>query len=85
LSLAGAKTATSYYTTAPLRNTLLELVDFDLINARRTNFAVGAVNVLTGNFLYFDNNKEIIEPEHIMASGALPPALPMVRIGTDHF
>jgi NTE family protein len=41
--------------------------------------------VLTGNFLYFDNKKEIIEPEHVMASGALPPALPMVKIGTDHF
>jgi NTE family protein len=41
--------------------------------------------VLTGNFLYFDNKKEVIEPEHIMASGALPPALPMVKIGTDHF
>ena len=43
------------------------------------------MNVLTGNFLYFDNNKEIITPEHVMASGALPPALPMVKIGTDHF
>ncbi len=41
--------------------------------------------MLTGNFLYFDNEKEVIEPEHIMASGALPPALPMVKIGTDHF
>ena len=85
LSAAGARTATSYYDTTPLRETLLELVDFDRINARETHFAVGAVNVLTGNFLYFDNNKEIIEPEHVMASGALPPALPMVRIGTDHF
>ena len=85
LSPAGAKTATSYYDTAPLRETLLELVDFDLINSRPIHFAVGAVNVLTGNFLYFDNKKEVIEPEHVMASGALPPALPMVRIGTDHF
>ncbi|MEH2512961.1 NTE family protein [Nitrobacteraceae bacterium AZCC 1564] len=85
LSPAGAKTATSYYDTAPLRETLLELVDFDLINSRKMHFAVGAVNVLTGNFLYFDNKKEIIEPEHVMASGALPPALPMVKIGTDHF
>jgi NTE family protein len=85
LSPAGAKTATSYYDTAPLKATLLELVDFDLINSRRMHFAVGAVNVLTGNFLYFDNKKEIIEPEHVMASGALPPALPMVKIGTDHF
>jgi NTE family protein len=84
-SPAGAKTATSYYDTTPLRETLLELVDFDRINARHMHFAVGAVNVLTGNFLYFDNKKEVIEPEHVMASGALPPALPMVRIGTDHF
>jgi NTE family protein len=84
-SPAGTKTATSYYDTTPLRETLLELVDFDLINSRPIHFAVGAVNVLTGNFLYFDNKKEVIEPEHVMASGALPPALPMVRIGTDHF
>ncbi|TDM67958.1 hypothetical protein CEE99_13585, partial [Lactobacillus crispatus] len=74
-----------YYDTAPLRHTLLELVDFDLINSHPVHFAVGAVNVLTGNFLYFDNKKEIIEPEHVMASGALPPALPMGKIGTDHF
>ena len=85
LSPAGAKTATSYYDTTPLRETLLELLDFDRINARHMHFAVGAVNVLTGNFLYFDNKKEVIEPEHVMASGALPPALPMVKIGTDHF
>src|SRR6201994_1972934 len=69
----------------PLRDTLLELVDFSLINEQRIRFSVGAGNVLSGNFVYFDNAKEIIEPEHIMASGALPPALPMVKIGTDHF
>src|ERR1700754_2902002 len=84
-SPAGARTATSYYDTEPLRETLLELVDFDLINSQKIHFAVGAVNVLTGNFLYFDNKKEVIGPEHVMASGALPPALPMVKIGTDHF
>jgi NTE family protein len=85
LSPAGAKTATSYYDTAPLKETLLELVDFDLINSRKTHFAVGAVNVRSGNFAYFDNSREIIGPEHVMASGALPPALPMVKIGTDYF
>jgi NTE family protein len=85
LSPVGAKTATSYYDTGPLRETLLELVDFDLINSRKIHFAVGAVNVRSGNFLYFDNKKEVIGPEHVMASGALPPALPMVKIGTDHF
>jgi NTE family protein len=85
MSPTGATTATSYYDTSPLRDTLTELVDFSLINERTTRFSVGAVNVLTGNFVYFDNAIEEIEPEHIMASGALPPALPMVKIGTDHF
>ncbi|MBN9004305.1 MAG: patatin-like phospholipase family protein [Rhizobiales bacterium] len=84
-SPAGAKTATSYYDTMPLRETLLELVDFDLINRKKVRFAVGAVNVLSGNFIYFDNARDEIIPEHVMASGALPPALPMVKIGTDHF
>ena len=85
LTAAGARDATSYYDTAPLRGTLLELVDFSLLNAGATRFAVGAVNVLTGNFIYFDNANEEIEPEHIMASGALPPALPMIKIGTDYY
>jgi NTE family protein len=85
LSLTGAQTATSYYDTAPLKETLLDLVDFSLINDQSIRFSVGAVNVLSGNFLYFDNANELIEPEHIMASGALPPALPMVKIGTDYF
>ncbi len=85
LSPAGAKTATSYYDSAPLRETLKELVDFDLINERTMRFSVGATNVLSGNFIYFDNHDEEIGPEHVMASGALPPALPMIKIGTDHF
>jgi NTE family protein len=85
LSPAGAKDAISYYDTAPLRDTLLELVDFDLINASSRRFSVGAVNTLTGNFIYFDNSQVKIEPEHVMASGALPPAFPPVRIGSDYF
>jgi len=84
-SPSGASTATSYYNSAPLRDTLLEMVDFALLNDGSTRFSVGAVNVLTGNFVYFDNGREQIEPEHIMASGALPPALPMIKIGTDYF
>ena len=84
-SLTGAQTATSYYDSAPLKVTLENLVDFSMINDKAIRFAVGAVNVLSGNFVYFDNVHEVIEPEHVMASGALPPALPMVKIGTDHF
>jgi NTE family protein len=84
-SFPGAQTATSYYDNEPLRETLLELVDFSLINQKQVRLAVGAVNVLDGNFAYFDNARDVITPEHVMASGALPPALPMVKIGTDHF
>jgi len=86
LSVPGARTATSYYDNQPLCETLMELVDFDLINdPSNIRFSVGAVNVLTGNFVYFDNLTDKIVPEHIMASGALPPALPMVKVGTDYF
>lgn len=81
----GATGATSLYDSAPLRETLLRLVDFDLINRRETRLALGAVNVANGNFTYFDNAEDEIVPEHVMASGALPPALPMVVLGTDYY
>ena len=84
-SLPGAAAATAMYDTSPLRATLLDLVDFNRINSRASRFAIGAVNVTSGNFVYFDNAAEIITPEHIMASGALPPALPMIKIGGDYF
>ncbi|WP_158743307.1 patatin-like phospholipase family protein [Acidisphaera sp. L21] len=81
----GATGATSYYDSAPLRETLLRLVDFDRINQGEIRFAVGAVNVASGNFAYFDNAETTITPDHIMASGALPPALPMTQIAGENF
>ena len=85
LSFSGSQNATSYYDSMPLKLTLEDVVDFSMINDKAIRFAVGAVNILSGNFVYFDNAEEVIGPEHVMASGALPPALPMVKIGTDHF
>ncbi|MGR7995349.1 MULTISPECIES: patatin-like phospholipase family protein [unclassified Xanthobacter] len=82
---AGASGATSFYDTSPLRDTLLKLVDFDLINSRQKRFSVGAVNVRTGNFIYFDNSEHVIGPEHIMASGALPPGFPAVKIEGEYY
>lgn len=76
----GSEAATSWYDTSALKGTLERLVDFDRINARETRFSVGAVNVATGNFAYFDNATDTIRPEHIMASGALPPGFPAVEV-----
>ncbi len=86
LMLGAAAPVLSYYDTAPLRQTLERLVDFDRINARETRLSVGAVNVRTGNSIYFDNAAQRIGPEHIMASGALPPGFPPVHIdGEDYW
>ena len=76
----GTPEALSYYDVAPLRGTLEALVDFDRINADAMRFSVGAVNVRTGNFVYFDNTTHQICPEHVMASGSLPPGFPPTEI-----
>ena len=76
----GTREATSYYDTANLRGTLEELVDFDRINSDTMRFSVGSVNIRTGNFVYFDSRTHDIRPEHILASGALPPGFPPIEI-----
>jgi len=82
-------TALSFYDTSPLLETLEEMVDFKLINSKEgVRISVGAVNVATGEQIYFDNKGDKpteIGPEHIMASAALPPGFPAVKIGKDYF
>jgi len=78
-------TPTSYYDTSSLKSTLERLVDFDRINSKEIRFSVGAVNVRTGNFVYFDNAEIEIRPEHVLASGALPPGFPSVEIDGEHY
>lgn len=81
----GTPGAQSYYDTGPLRDTLRDLVDFDRINAGPTRLSVGAVNVETGNMTWFDSKTTEIGPEHIMASGALPPGFPAIEIDGQHY
>jgi len=75
----------AYYTTAPLRDSLAELVDLDQLNAQRPRLTVGAVNVRNGEMRYFDSRDHPIALEHVMASGALPPAFPAIRIDGDPY
>jgi len=81
----GTPAAISYYDTEPLKRTLEHLVDFDLLNSGAVRFSVGAVNVTTGNFIYFDARKHRIDARHIMASGALPPGFPPIEIDGEFY
>jgi NTE family protein len=81
----GALEALSYYDVAPLKATLETLVDFDLINDGAMRFSVGAVNIRSGNFVYFDNATHQIRPEHVIASGSLPPGFPPTEIEGEYY
>jgi NTE family protein len=81
---SGTANATSFYDTRQLKDTLERFVDFDRLNAGPIRLSIGAVNVRSGNFVYFDSRTHTIGPEHIMASGALPPGFPPIEIeGAD--
>jgi NTE family protein len=82
---AGTAAALSYYDTSELERTLVRLVDFDRINDGPIRLSVGAVNIRSGNFAYFDSAKMRIGPKHIMASGALPPGLPPIEIDGESY
>jgi NTE family protein len=81
----GTINALSIYDTEPLKATLEELADFDLINRKDVRLSLGAVNVRTGQSVYFDNHSIKITPEHVMASGALPPGFPPVEISGESY
>jgi NTE family protein len=85
LAPEGTPGALSFYDTSPLRETLEELVDFDLINRKAVRLSVGSVEVQSGNSVYFDSLRQTIGPEHIMASGALPPGLPPIMIDGHYY
>ena len=81
----GTLQAISYYDTTPLLKTLERLVDFNLLNTGPVRLSVGAVNVRTGNFEYFDSRKRRIDVRHIMASGALPPGFAPIEIDGEYY
>ena len=77
--------ATGYYSTAALRDTLESMVDAERLNAHAPRLTVGAVNVRSGEMRYFDSRDETLDLRHVLASGALPPAFPPVRIDDELF
>ncbi len=72
--------AAAYYSVDPLRRTLSGLIDLGQLNQGETRITLGAANVRTSEMHYFDSRDMRIELAHVLASGALPPAFPAVRI-----
>ncbi|MBS0307344.1 MAG: patatin-like phospholipase family protein [Proteobacteria bacterium] len=70
----------SFYDTSPLKSTLEKYIDFDYLNDGPMRISVCAVDLDSGRNRVFDNKKQTILPEHIMASGALPPGFPAIEI-----
>ena len=81
----GSPASTSYYDTAGFQKTLEEFIDFDRLNSRETRYTISAVDVRSGNYTIFENLTCKITPQHIMASGALPPALPAIEIDGEFY
>jgi NTE family protein len=78
--------STSMYSLDPLRRTLSDLIDVDKLNqSDKTRLVLGAINVKTGEPRYFDSGKERLEIDHVIASGSIPPAFPMMPVGTEHY
>lgn len=80
MAVPGSLDATSFYDARPLGDTLNALIDWDLLNDGPIRLSVGAVDVESGNFRYFDTAHERLDARHVMASGALPPGLPPIEI-----
>jgi NTE family protein len=75
----------AYYMTTPLRRTISDLLDLDYLNARHVRLSLGAVKVCSGEMRYFDSRDEVLRVDHILASGALPPAFPAVCIDGEFY
>ena len=82
---AASPATLGYYDIMPLKDLLEGLVDFDRINAGEMRFSVGATNVKTGNFAYFDSTTHRIGAAHVMASGSLPPGFPATEVDGEFY
>lgn len=74
-----------FYDTSPVRETLQEVIDFEYLNQQHVRLCLGATELASGDFVFFDNTKETITIDHILASGALPPGFPAIEIDGKYY
>lgn len=77
--------AVSFYDTTPMLFTLQRYADFERINSKTVRLSLGATNIATGNLEFFDNANQVIAPEHVLASGSLPPGFPATMVGQNFY
>lgn len=75
----------AFYSTAALRATLAGLIDFGRLKTGHLRLSLGAVGVAHGEMRYFDSRDTELGLDHVMASGALPPAFAAVRIDGEAY
>jgi NTE family protein len=76
---------TSFYDPSPLKATLRNYVAFENLRDSPVRLILAAVDVETGQLAIFDSYVDEITPEHILASGSLPPGFPWTTIAGKHY
>lgn len=75
----------AFYDTTPLRKTLEEFIDFDYLNKGYVRLCLGVTDLETGDFVFFDSTKDKITTDHVLASAALPPSFPAIKIDGRYY
>ena len=76
---------TSFYDPSPVRKLLAKYTDFSRLRTSPIRLIVSAVNVETAQLEIFDSYVDDLAPDHILASGSLPPGFPWTTIDGKHY
>jgi len=79
-ALPGVPEDVSLFDTKPLLRTLQKCIDFGLLNRGSVRMTAAAVDVETGEDVFFDTADQGVQPEHLRASTAFLVAYPPVEI-----
>ncbi len=79
-----SKAANPLVSAAALRELINEAVDFERVNSGAVRLVLGAVNLATGAEKFFDNDRHVLNLDHVMA-GSPFSGLPPVTVDHQRF